>query len=207
MIFKLWTSQISEFHHFDKKHCYSTCFWEMFEVKYLRGTYNKLSAVPLCLPLFFVFSSEVLKKLFLRSYLSRSSYNVISLCCIFDSSGISLCIIAVKFVKRSWEARNFFRRFFKIFFRLRKFILKYKTFFKFGARKFHCLTYKSFFQNVFFYFSSSESCLLKYKKNMRLESSIFQNIKFFSILDLDSFISRNIRDLLMLELEISISQR
>ena len=45
---------------FDKKLCYCVCLREMFKVNYLRGKYNKRSAAPLCLPLFFAFSSELL---------------------------------------------------------------------------------------------------------------------------------------------------
>ena len=60
------------------------------------------------------------------------------------------------------------------------FFLKYKTIFKVGARQFH-------FQ--------------KYKKNVRLESSISANMKKFLILELKSSISENIRNFLILELE------
>ena len=41
----------------------------------------------------------------------------------------------------------------------------------------------------FFYFSSLQSSLLKYTKNMRLESHIFGNIRNFLILELESSIS------------------
>ena len=41
----------------------------------------------------------------------------------------------------------------------------------------------------FFYFSSLQSSLLKYTKNMRQESQIFGNIRNFLILELESSIS------------------
>ena len=44
-------------------------------------------------------------------------------------------------------------------------------------------------QIVFFLFSSLQSSLLKYTKNMRLESHIFGNIRNFLILELESSIS------------------
>ena len=65
-----------------------------------------------------------------------------------------------------------------LIFRLYKFLSKKKKFFKFRARKFHFLKYKNFFQSVFFFhFLSSESYFLKYKRNIRLESSISRNIR------------------------------
>ena len=42
--------------------------------------------------------------------------------------------------------------------------LKYKKFLRLGARKFRFLKYKKFYQIVFFYFPSSETYFLKYKK-------------------------------------------
>ena len=59
---------------------------------------------------------------------------------------------------------------------------------KLGARKFQLPKYKKFFQTGFF-FSSSESCLLKYKKNMKLESSISVNKRILFKSKLRSFIS------------------
>ena len=43
-------------------------------------------------------------------------------------------------------------------------MLKYKKFFKLGARKFCFPKYKKLFKSDFFCFSSSKSCFLKYKK-------------------------------------------
>ena len=53
---------------------------------------------------------------------------------------------------------------------------------------------KFFRDGSFFNFSSSEGSFLKYKKNMRLESSIARNMRFFLILKLESSISWNIRN-------------
>ena len=39
----------------------NTCLREMFEVHYLRGKIISIQQLPLCLPLFFLFSFEVLK--------------------------------------------------------------------------------------------------------------------------------------------------
>ena len=75
---------------------------------------------------------------------------------------------------------------------------------KLGTRKFQFPKYKEFFQSGFFYFSSSESCLLKYKKNMKLESSISVNKRILFISKLRSFISWNIRNFLILELGSAI---
>ena len=74
------------------------------------------------------------------------------------------------------------------------FLLKYKTFFQrkykeflsFGLESSIFFKYKDFFWSVFFYFSSSESSVLKYKKNMRLEKSISAD---FFILELEISIS------------------
>ena len=65
--------------------------------------------------------------------------------------------------------------------------------FKLGARTFHFPRYKKFFQSsfFFFFFSSTKSSFLKYKENMRLESSISGNIRFCFILELELFISWN----------------
>ena len=57
---------------------------------------------------------------------------------------------------------------------------------------------------MFLYFSSTESSFLKYKKNMKIESSISRN-RNFSFLELESTISWNIRIFLILELESSLS--
>ena len=46
----------------------------------------------------------------------------------------------------------------------------------FEARKFHFSKYKTCFQSRFFFFLSSESFFLKYKKNMRIKCSISGNI-------------------------------
>ena len=62
-----------------------------------------------------------------------------------------------------------------------------------------------FFQSRFHFYSSSlESSLLKFF-NLRLESSIFENIRNFLIWELESSISWNMTNFLFLELEISIS--
>ena len=53
---------------------------------------------------------------------------------------------------------------------------------------------RNFFRMGSFYILSSESSLLKYKKNMRLEYSISWNIRIFLILELESSISQNIRN-------------
>ena len=91
---------------------------------------------------------------------------------------------------------------YKIFYFFRKI---YRAF-KLWPRKFHFLKYNKFFEDgSFFNFSSSEGSFLKYKKNMRLESSISRNMRFFLILKLESSISWFIRNFLILEQESSIS--
>ena len=61
--------------------------------------------------------------------------------------------------------------------------------------KFHFSKYKEFFPGwIFFIFSSLESSLLKDKRNMRLESSISENVGTFLIIELESFILGNIRN-------------
>ena len=99
-----------------------------------------------------------------RLVLTLLASNVIPLCCIFASQGISLCFPAVKIVKASLETRNFFTTDFFVCF---SGYLKYRKFFKLGARKVHFLKYKKFSQSGFFYFSSSENSLLKCKKFFR----------------------------------------
>ena len=42
------------------KHCYCTCLRKMFEVNYLEKNLISVQQPPLCLPLFFVSSSDVL---------------------------------------------------------------------------------------------------------------------------------------------------
>ena len=74
------------------------------------------------------------------------------------------------------------------------FLLKYKTFFNLRARKFYFLKFKKLFKSDFFYFSSSESYFPKYKRNIRVESSIFGNTRKFLVLSpesaLDSYFCR-----------------
>ena len=65
---------------------------------------------------------------------------------------------------------------------------------------------RKFFEVRFFYFASSESSFLKYKKNIKLESFISGNIRNFLLLELERSISRNKRIFLILELESSISR-
>ena len=62
--------------------------------------------------------------------------------------------------------------------------LKYKKFFKLTAGMFHFPKYKKKIRAGSFYFLSSETYLMKYKKNVRLESSISGNIKIILILEL-----------------------
>ena len=64
-------------------------------------------------------------------------------------------------------------------------------FFNLGAREFRFPKYKVFPK---FFFLIFELGKLKYKTNIRLESSIFRNIRNFLILELESFISENIRN-------------
>ena len=65
--------------------------------------------------------------------------------------------------------------------------LKYKKFFKLGARNFDFPKYKKFFQSVFFFlhFSSTESYFLKYKKFFR--ASVSWNIRKFHFLKYKDF--------------------
>ena len=60
-MFKLWTNQILDIDQFEEQHCYCTCLCDMFEVNYLKENIISVQQLPLCLPLFFVFLSEVLK--------------------------------------------------------------------------------------------------------------------------------------------------
>ena len=63
----------------------------------------------------------------------------------------------------------------------------------FWARNYFSRNIRSIFRVVIFYFSSPESDFLKDKKNIRLENSISGNIKNVLILKLESSISQNIR--------------
>ena len=90
-----------------------------------------------------------------------------------------------------WKCkRNFLGKYKNFFFSgLTGSFLKYKKFFKL----YNFMKYKTFvLEWAFFHFSSSESPFLKYKKTMRLESSIFGNIRNSLILELESSISWNI---------------
>ena len=62
-------------------------------------------------------------------------------------------------------------------------LLKYKKFFKLCTRKFHFPKHKRLFKSRISYFLSSESSYLKYKKNMRLQSSISGNRRNFFEVD------------------------
>ena len=116
----------------------------------------------------FVFSSEVLKcgikSCFDRASFSRCSYNVMSLCCIFASQGISLCFTAVKIVKNVITDKKFLQSgFFVSFSSLKSFFLKYK-FFKLGARKFHFLKCKKLFKSGFLLFFELRKVLPEIKE-------------------------------------------
>ena len=100
-----------------------------------------------------------------------------------------------KYCKNVLRDKKFLQsRFFCLSLRLCNFPPEIQDFFKLGTRTFHFPKYNNFFQNRFFYFSSSDSSLLKYKKNMRLEIYISGNIRDFLILELESSISWNIRN-------------
>ena len=75
------------------------------------------------------------------------------------------------------KTRNFFREdFFVSCSGFASSLLKY-MFFKLEAGKFHFQRYQKFFHRVLFYFPSLEYYFLKYKKNIRLKSSISRNIR------------------------------
>ena len=86
-------------------------------------------------------------------------------------------------------------------------LLKYKKFFKLGARKFHFPKYKTFFQSGFFKIFLSSKLLpeiwevswnirnffgVSVSPNIR-KAFFWENIKNFLILELESFISWNVR--------------
>ena len=63
-----------------------------------------IQQLPLCPPLFFVFSSEVLSssiKICFDGVVFQDAVIMLYLCCIFTSQGISQCFTAVKLVKTS----------------------------------------------------------------------------------------------------------
>ena len=69
--------------------------------------------------------------------------------------------------------------------------LKYKKIFELGARKFHFLKYNKLFQSGYFLLFELGK-FLKYKINLRLESSISGNMRNFLVLEPESSISWNI---------------
>ena len=84
-------------------------------------------------------------------------------------------------------------RFFVCLLWIWKLLLQYKKIFKPGARKFDFLKYETFFLSKLFSFFVLESYFLKYKRNIRIESFISRKIRNFLILNLESSISWKIR--------------
>ena len=76
---------------------------------------------------------------------------------------------------------------------------KYKEFLSFGLESSISRNMTNVFKVCFFHFLSSESSLLKYKKYMRLESSIYRNIMNYLILELESSNSWNIRNFFLVD--------
>ena len=115
--------------------------------------FNKRLAAPLCLPFFFVFSSEVLKsgiKSCFSGVVFQDAVIILYFCAVFllyreFSERISLCFTAAKITKVSQETTNFFRVDFLFVFQALKVPLETLKIFTLGVTKFQFLKYKKFF--------------------------------------------------------------
>ena len=96
----------------------------------------------------------------------------------FASQWISLCFTAVKITKTWQETRNFFGADFLFVFRT-LWVLSWniRIFLSLGGESSISRNLRNFLRAISFYISSSESYFLKCKRNIRLESSIFGNIR------------------------------
>ena len=123
----------------------------------------------------------------MRKYLLITLKMVISLCCIFAFKGnfswefTYASLTALKITKTSQEARNLFRAdFLFIFQALQVLSCNIRGFLSLRLESSISRSIRHFFLSEFFYFSSLESYFLKYKRNIRLESSTSGNIRKFS---------------------------
>ena len=125
-----------------------------------------IQQLPFSLPLFFLFSSEVLES-GIKSSFERVVFQdavMLYLYCNFASHGISLCFTAVKILKALLIRDKKFlqgRPFLFVFQAFASSLLKYKSFLSLRLESSISWHIRQFFRVGFFYFVSSESSILK----------------------------------------------
>ena len=136
-------------------------------MKLITSEENIISAqqLPSCVPLFFVFSS---KKWFWRGFYPECSYVISVLCFFFTGNFTRLC--CCKYCKNVIRDKKFLQsRLFCLFFMPFMQVLTWniRRFLSLGPESFISSNIRNFLRVSSFYFSSSESCFLKYKEVFR----------------------------------------